>query len=139
MLISKYTPEITINSSNYQHFKKLGYDVEEGYVRNVPIEHVMKSSHIDVLVSCDKCGQEKLMMYKTYNKYKNGYFCRKCAEEKRKKTLMKNFKVEYPAQNFEIQEKMKQTTLKNYGYDNVSKVPEFKCVNENHNKKKKSQ
>lgn len=131
MLKSQTTPEITINSSNYKHFKELGYDVEDGVLRHVPLKDVMKNSHIDVSVECDNCGAIKVMMYKTYNLYikKNGkYLCRKCAEKKRKETLMKNYNVEYPAQNKEILNKIKHTVIENYGYDNVSKVPEFKRI-----------
>ena len=139
MLISKTTPEITVNSSNYKHFKELGYDVEDGVIWHVPLEHVMKNSHVDVSVECDKCHTIKVMMFKTYNKYEKGkYFCRKCAEVKRKATLMKNHKVEYPAQSEKIKEKIKETLMEKYGYDNISKVPEFKKIQRNHNKKKKS-
>ena len=47
--------------------------------------------------------------------------------EKVKKTNIKNFGVEYPAQNKEVREKMKATTFKNFGVFNASQSEEIKA------------
>ena len=54
------------------------------------------------MCKCDACGVEKEVIFKNYIKYGNTwgvYYCRKCSESKRKKTLRKNFGVDYPIQN----------------------------------------
>ena len=64
-------------------------------------------------------------MYKNYLKYQidkwGDYNCRKCSEEKRKKSLNDNYGVDYPIQNNDIKEQIKNTLLKNYGVDNPKK------------------
>jgi hypothetical protein len=48
------------------------------------------------------------------NKNFGEYNCRKCSEEKRKKTLRKNFGVDYPIQNKSIKNKIKNTLIEKY-------------------------
>ena len=64
------------------------------------------------------------MIFKNYIKYDNNwgeYYCRKCSEVKRKKTLRENFGVDYPIQNKKVLNKMKKTLIEKYGVDNISK------------------
>ena len=64
------------------------------------------------------------MIYKNYLKYGNNfgdYKCRKCSESKRKKTLRKNYGVDYPIQNKRLLGKMRTTLIEKYGVDNISK------------------
>ena len=49
------------------------------------------------------------------------YKCRKCSEIKRKKTLRKNYGVDYPIQNKRVLDKMQKTLIDKYGVDNISK------------------
>ncbi len=116
--------EIKITESNYQYYEDLGYDVSIGEILTIPTELMSKGSHYKIECKCDSCGVEKNVIFKNYVKYDNNwgeYFCRKCSESKRKKTLQKTHGVDYPIQNKKIMTKMKKTLLSKYGVDNISK------------------
>jgi hypothetical protein len=116
--------EIKITESNYQYYEDLGYDVSIGEILTIPTELMSKGSHYKIECKCDSCGVEKNVIFKNYVKYDNNwgeYYCRKCSEAKRKKTLQKTHGVDYPIQNKKIMTKMKKTLLSKYGVDNISK------------------
>ena len=116
--------KVKISESNYHYYEDLGYDVTIGEEIVIPIELMSKGSHHRIDCKCDKCGIEKSVIFKNYIKYDNKwgeYFCRKCSENKRKKTLQKNFGVDYPIQNKKVLNKMKSTLIEKYGVDNISK------------------
>jgi hypothetical protein len=103
---------ITINESNFQYFENLGYDVSIGDELLIPIDLLSKGSHYKIECQCDGCGLKKLVIFKNYIKYGNEwgfYYCRKCSEYKRKKTLIKNHGCEYPIQNKKIFDKRSKT------------------------------
>lgn len=115
---------IKIIESNYQYYYDLGYDVIIGENIKIPIDLISKGSHYKINCKCDVCGIEKDVIFKNYIKYDNiwGYYlCRKCSENKRKKTLRENHGVDYPIQNEKILNKMKKTIIEKYGVDNISK------------------
>ncbi len=115
---------IKINESNFSYYENLGYDITIGEELVIPIELLSKGSHYKINCKCDVCDLEKEVIYKNYIKYDNiwgEYFCRKCSESKRKKTLRENFGVDYPIQNKKVLQKMKKTLLDKYGVDNISK------------------
>jgi len=115
---------IKITESNLLYYEDLGYDVIIGEYITIPIELISKGSHYKILCKCDGCGVEKEVIFKNYIKYDNKwgeYFCRKCSEVKRKKTLRNNFGVDYPIQNKKLMNKMKKTLVSKYGVDNISK------------------
>jgi hypothetical protein len=116
--------DIKINESNFQYYEDLGYDVTIGENIQIPIELMSKGSHYKITCKCDGCSIEKDVIFKNYIKYDNKwgeYYCRKCSEVKRKKTLRENFGVDYPIQNKKVLTKMKKTLVKKYGVDNISK------------------
>lgn len=108
---------IKITESNYPYYENLGYDVTIGEELKIPIALLSKGSHHKILCQCDTCGEKKEVMYKNYLNYKHKifgeYFCRKCSESKRKKTLRENYGVDYPIQNERIYNKMKKTIKRN--------------------------
>jgi hypothetical protein len=72
---------------------------------------------------------EKEIVFKNYIRYNNDwgvYFCRKCSEHKRKKTLKENKGVEYPIQSKEINDKIKNTIKEKYGVENVRNIKKYK-------------
>lgn len=105
--------KVRVSESNYQYFDNLGYDdISIGEDINIPIELLSKGSHYKITCRCDNCGIEKDVIFKNYVKYGNEwgyYFCRKCSEHKRKLSLQKNYKVDYPIQNKEIYKKIKSS------------------------------
>jgi hypothetical protein len=116
--------EIRISESNYQYYDDLGYEVVIGENIRIPIELMSKGSHYKIKCKCDGCGVDKDVIFKNYIKYDNkwgDYYCRKCSEVKRKKTLRENFGVDYPIQNKKVFNKMKSTILEKHGVENISK------------------
>jgi hypothetical protein len=92
----------------------LGYDVYIGDELIIPIELLSKGSHYKIECQCDSCGIKRFVIYKNYIKYGNEwgfYYCRKCSEHKRKKTLIENHGCEYPIQNKKILKKMRKTII----------------------------
>lgn len=123
MITTREIP-VKITEHNYQYYDELGYDTALGETIVIPVELLPKGSHYKITCECDGCGLQKQVIYKNYLRYGNNfgeYNCRKCSEEKRKKTLRKNFGVDYPIQNKIVLGKMKETIMEKYGVDNISK------------------
>lgn len=111
MILTRETP-VKITESNYYYHEHLGYDVNIGDVINIPIELLPSGSHKKIDCKCDGCNVIKEVILKNYIKYGNKwgeYYCRKCSESKRKKTLNINYGVDYPIQNKDIKNKIKNT------------------------------
>ncbi|NBP03488.1 MAG: hypothetical protein EBU90_26035 [Proteobacteria bacterium] len=116
---------VRITESNFSYYEDLGYEVFIGEILIIPIELMSKGSHYKILCKCDVCGIERQVIFKNYINYGNNwgeYYCRKCSEHKRKKTLRERLGVDYPIQNQKVMKKMKKTLLKKYGVDNISKI-----------------
>ena len=116
---------VRITESNFSYYEDLGYEVFIGEILIIPIELMSKGSHYKILCKCDSCSIEKQVIFKNYINYGNNwgeYYCRKCSEHKRKKTLRERLGVDYPIQNQKVMKKMKKTLLKKYGVDNISKI-----------------
>src|ERR1035437_10000876 len=106
---------IKINESNYNYFEGMGYDVIIGDDIIIPIELLSKGSQYKIKCQCDGCGLLKDVIFKNYVKYDNiwgFYYCRKCSEKKRKKSLQENHECDYPIQNEKIHTTMKKTMKK---------------------------
>lgn len=104
------TREITIkiNENNFARYENLGYEPVLGDYIVIPTELLTSGSHIKIDCKCDNCGITKSVIFKNYIKYGNAwgvYYCRKCSEHKRKKTLFDNHGVEYPIQCKKILDK----------------------------------
>jgi|TARA_R110002167_G_scaffold246145_9_gene451838 hypothetical protein len=121
--------EILITEKNIDYFENLGYDTFNGDKIMIPVELLKSGSNKKILCKCDKCGLEKEIVFKNYIRYNNDwgvYFCRKCSEHKRKKTLKENRGVEYPIQSKEINNKIKNTIKEKYGVENIRNIKKDK-------------
>ena len=116
---------IKITESNYPYYENLGYDVTIGEELIIPVELLSKGSQHRIECKCDICGTVKEVIFKNYIKYDNEwgeYKCRKCSEDKRKKSLNKKYGVDYPIQNKKIRKRITKTIKKKYGVDNPAKI-----------------
>jgi late competence protein required for DNA uptake (superfamily II DNA/RNA helicase) len=107
--------KVKVIESNLHYYENLGYEVSLGEELLIPIELLSKGSHYKIKCKCDLCGIEKEVIFKNYVKYDNNwgqYYCRKCSEGKRKKSLQEKYGVDYPIQNKRILNKMKSTLIK---------------------------
>lgn len=154
MIISEFVEVKTFDNKKIRHYKSLGYDITQTFI-NVRIEDLPKSVSNLVLVKCDYCDYQGFRHYVDYNRtFKDGKWAcskecgyKKKAEtelkkekvinpnfgkkvdkdilEKRKKTNLEKWGVEYPLQNPKIMEKFKQTNLRKFGVDNFSNSDNF--------------
>lgn len=124
---------VKINESNCYYYEELGYDVAIGEKLTIPVELLSTGSHQKISCQCDGClikgiNTIKEVIFKNYIKYGNKwgeYYCRKCSESKRKKSLKLNHGVDYPIQNKEIKKKIQNTMIEKWGVDNPSKSKEI--------------
>lgn len=115
---------IKINESNYLYYEELGYDINIGEKLSIPIALLSTGSHQKITCQCDNCGLIKDVIFKNYINYGNRwgeYYCRKCSESKRKKSLNLNHGVDYPIQNKDIKKRIQKTMVDKWGVDNPSK------------------
>lgn len=114
--------EVTINPSNFNRFKKLGYCFNKvGDKVLIKIEHLSKGSHLKIDVLCEYCNKIKQISYCNYlqqcNKGDKKYYCIDCKNEKAKKTLIKKYNVDNISKLNFIKQKKIDTTIKNYGVE----------------------
>lgn len=107
---------VRVTESNLSYFEDLGYDANIGEMLKIPVEFLSTGSHKQIQCQCDGCGVVKSVIFKNYVRYGNKwgyYYCRKCSEQKRKRTLNLNYGVDYPIQNTQIKERITQKIKQN--------------------------
>ena len=121
---------VKIYSKNINYYKKLGYDVKNNDIIEIPVEELSKGSHIFVNIVCDICGKEKSMRYHRYtrNIERQGYYtcCPKCGNQKRIETNLKKYNVKFSALGVDIKTKREETNVNKYGVSNVFMSDIFK-------------
>ncbi len=129
MLIDK-TIKVKVSKKNIEHFKKLNIECNLKDTIEIDPINLNEGSHILVNVKCDICGNEKTLLFQKYIKnIKNGgiYCCSsKCAQEKVKNTSLKNFGSEYYTQTNEYKKRHRETSLKKYGVEHSSQNEDVK-------------
>jgi DNA-directed RNA polymerase subunit M/transcription elongation factor TFIIS len=117
-MILNETLKVKCSSRNITQFRKNNPELKIGDKVEIPIFSLTKGSKQLILVKCDKCGLEKEMMYKDYNRITNNqktlYFCHKCKWDKTKETNLERYGVVNVFQSDLIKEKIKDTNLEKY-------------------------
>lgn len=147
--------KVKIERRNIRHYKELGYkDVKVGDELEVDISCVPKHSEIKVLVECDFCNKNRMIVpYDRYNTTmdKTGsYACRDClaiktrqtvqqrynvehiahldsVKNKKKQTCMERYNAECPMQNDKIQKHIRELMLEKYGVEHSMQSPEVRA------------
>lgn len=129
-MIKELEIEVKGHRTNFEHFKKLGYDIQFKKTTSVKVKDLMSGSTSIITAICDNCFVEKKIEFRFYYEYTNSlkekYYCNKCNSIKRKQTCVEKWGVENPMQSKEVKEKLKNTLLENYGVDHYSKTEEYK-------------
>jgi len=122
--------EVVISSSNIHIYKNIFKNIKIKDVIKLSPLQLMIGSHVNILCSCDICGKEKNMMYKTYYKITKGlnekYYCQKCSKEKWEKTNLERYGSIYPQQNELVKKKIIDTNINRYGVEHSSQLNEYK-------------
>jgi hypothetical protein len=125
MILDKFV-KIKIHSTNYKWYMEKGYGpFHKKDIIDVDIKDLIKSSTVKINSKCDICGEKKYLKYYIYVKSiknKGIYTCSKCKTYKSEITNMEKYGCKYVLQSKEIKDKSKNTCIKKYGVDNISKV-----------------
>lgn len=125
-MIKEKEMNFRISNNMLSYYKeKLKMDLFIGQIIKINIDELSNGSHCNITAICDNCGNEKIMMYKTYyhstkNKSEK-YFCKKCSSIKIQETLYDRYGYKHALQCDEFKIKSKNTLMKNYGVDHPSK------------------
>lgn len=131
-LVLPQTVEIKISSSNYQHYKEKGYEFKKrGDFIKVNVLDLPEGSKYMVKVTCDICGKEREMYYRTVikcNKENKLITCgnKICRYKKVEDTCTKKYGVKNVFQTQETKDKMIETNRKNHGVDHYTQCKECK-------------
>lgn len=129
MIVEKEV-KIIGHRTNFEHYKKKGYDIQYRKPLMVNISDMMSGSTTKVTTICDICGTESIAEYRFYFEYTKGlteqYYCNKCNKSKSKETCLKKYGVENPMQVKEIKDKLKKSMFDKYGVEHYSMTDEYK-------------
>lgn len=124
-MIKEKKIDIKISSNIYnRYYDKYGpYNCKD--IIEVDIEDVSNRSSVTITAICRDCKIENRIKYYNYNiqlERGNYYCCKDCSKIKITKTNLTKYGTKCPLQNNEILKKTKETMLKEYGVDNISKL-----------------
>ena len=68
MLVPNQTFLIKTGGKTINHYRSLGYNVKPNQEFEVPLEHLMATSHQKIELTCDGCGKGFHREYRTYIK-----------------------------------------------------------------------
>jgi hypothetical protein len=130
MLITENV-EVIIGGRNYNHYKKLGYDVAFNTPIFVSIDDLTLGSHVKVEVQCDYCGEKCWKVYKAFLKERQISIvkkdcCKNCIYTKDSETNMFLYGVENSFNRPDVWNKMKNTILNIFGVENISQNLDIK-------------
>jgi hypothetical protein len=144
MIIDKEI-EIKVNPNSRIYYNNIGYKCENYELLKIKTIDLPSGSNILIKIECDNCGDIKILKfnkyYKSTNKLKEEYFCKKCNFIKIKKTKLERYGDEnytnrdkaketclekYGDENYTNRDKAKETCLEKFGVDNISKLGEVK-------------
>lgn len=127
MIISKEF-EVVVSYNKIALYRELGFfNLKQGDKISLPIEYLSKTSRSQELieVQCDYCSKVNTT---TISKYcynvidTNKYSCRNCIVKKSKETCLKKYGVDNISKLPEIHNKHKETCLKKYGIENYRNI-----------------
>jgi len=125
VIVSEYV-DVKISSSNFNWYKEKGYVFSKNDIIKVKVSDLTHGSSTRIDVKCEVCGVVKTIQVNNYNnqlKKHNFYACQKCNSKKCVLTSIDRYGCSFPFfQNLESIKKTKETLMRKYGVDNISKV-----------------
>lgn len=117
---------VRFGSKSYKWYKDKGYDLADKKEIEVLVEDLTEYSSAIVTIKCYLCDFTKKLKYYNYkyciNKTDGNYYCKSCSQKNTKNTNIEKYGTPCPLQNSLIKEKSKNSLLKKYGVDNISKA-----------------
>jgi hypothetical protein len=136
-MIKNKSVKIKMFGTNIKYYSKLGFNCKKGNELDIPINLVNPNSHLRIIAICEICGKEKSVIIKNYWVQRNRsskkiYTCHDCSSIKNKQTR----REKYGDENFTNRKKAKETLLKKYGVNHISKIPgHYEKINRTMNKR----
>lgn len=125
---------INISNRNSAYYKEKGYVVKVGELTKVKISDLSINSHEKIVVMCDLCDEEHILMYykylQNYNRH-NFYSCKNCSRKKAKLTNNTLYGKDSYIQTLEGRTKYENTCMLKYGVTNTLLVPEIQTKIQN--------
>jgi hypothetical protein len=123
MILDSYI-NVEVKRGNVRFYKEK-YNCKVGDFINVEVGDLPNGTNLKILVKCDICAKEKMLMYIKYLKNigRQGYYScsSKCSTEKKRKTFVDNYGVDNPNKSDIVKNQKKSTCLLKYGVDNPNK------------------
>jgi hypothetical protein len=123
MILDSYI-KVEVKRANIRFYKEK-YSCKVGDFIDVKIVDLPKGTELEILVKCEICGMERMLMYRKYLKNINKfgfYSCSsKCSNLKRKNTFIEKYGVDNPNKSDVIKNQKRITCLRKYGVDNPNK------------------
>lgn len=109
---------VKITPYNFNHYKKLGYDVKKKSGEIIAnVNDLSDGSGIKVLVKCDHCGKEFYKSWRRYLESKDDICCVGCRKEKIIKKSIEKYGYSCSLKNEAVSKKRFETNMKLYGVD----------------------
>lgn len=121
--------EVNITGNIIKYYKELGYEPKCNTKMLVDIKHLPTNSGVKINVSCDICGCFRIVKYQNYNNQfnKGGYYCCvDCGRNKIKETCISKYGFDNPMKSYIIKNKKESTNIEKYGVVSYSKTIEYK-------------
>ena len=139
MIVTKKV-KIKINKGNLPYYSKIIKDIKINDIVDVPIDKLSKGSNFNIDVICDICNNQKTITIKKYYrslKNNNNYACsRKCSFERNKNKIIKEYGVDNISKIPSIKEKIIKTNNTKYNSDSYFGSSKWNLEKENIYKEK---
>lgn len=152
MNVEEQAIQVRVNNFTLEHFLELGYNVHNGSILTIRAKELPSGSGLKVDVECSYCGKIFKKSWRRYLETKNNVCCKECKTskmidvslkkygnvcslcnpeiaEKRRKTNIEKYGVEFPFQSQEIREKCFETMESDnkHPFINTSKTQVYLC------------
>jgi len=122
---------VKVGTKSYRWYTERGYKFKCGDTIEVDVSDLTISSSAIIEVTCSRCSVIKLKKYYNYinvlsTSNDGRYYCSKCGYENKNETNINKYGSKSPLRHPENIEKSKNTLIKIYGVDNISKVDYIK-------------
>jgi hypothetical protein len=130
MILNKRV-NVKVGTKSFSWYKEKGYNPKCGEMLEISIDDITTYSSAIVDVECQLCKIVKKKKYFDFkystDKSNDGkYYCKKCSYENIKKTNLIRYGYDTPLNNPDIIKKSKETMIRKFGVDNISKVDYIK-------------
>lgn len=125
MILNKRV-NVKVGTKSFSWYKEKGYNPKCGEMLEISIDDITTHSSAIVDVECQLCKMVKKKKYFDFKysiekNHDGKYYCKKCSYDNGKKTNMLRYGFDTPLNNPDIIQKSKETMIKKFGVDNISK------------------